>query len=77
MTDYTPAFGALRGRFVTLGEAIREADSGTLAAIDRVARILEREAEENLAHDHFHPEIAGPLQQGLYFLQLIREGVKR
>lgn len=73
MIDYSPTFGHLRSKFVTLSSAIDKADDQTLAAIDKVAPLLEYEADENLVSDHFHPEIAGPLQTSLYFLQLVKQ----
>lgn len=72
MIDYSPTFGHLKHRFVTANAARREADDRTRAAIDLVARLLETEVEANLEYDHFHPEVAGPLQQSLYFLSLVR-----
>lgn len=72
MRDYSSTFG--HPLFTTVGQAAREATPETLKAIDQVADLLEREADENLVHDHFQPEIAGPLQQALYFLQLVRTG---
>ena len=69
--DYSKTFGHLKGRFVTLGIASRKGPS--TEAIEEVRRALVREADENLVEDHFHPEIAGPLQQSVYFLDCVRE----
>ena len=38
-------------------------------ALRSVINALEAEISENLVHDHFHPEIAGPLQMAVHFLQ--------
>lgn len=75
MWDYSQVFGHLRGKFVTLERTRDEIDASiaTRIAIGKVAYIIEREACENLVEDHFHPEIAGPLQQALYFLQCLLE----
>ncbi len=35
---------------------------GAVKMLNWLVSRLEDEADENLAHDHFHPEIAGPLQ---------------
>lgn len=80
--DYSVTFADFKERFVTLSHIVvpttgspksPEELQRLLKSIEQVRHLLQSEADENLVHDHFHPEIAGPLQLSLYFLQLVTE----
>ena len=58
--EYEAVFGVYRQRFQTLRSTKPQ------TAIEQ----LVWEADANLVEDHFHPEIAGPLQMAAYFLAL-------
>ena len=60
MTDYSKTFFKIS--FTTKHKLSAE-------AVKQVVYALEIEACENLAEDHWHPEIAGPLQMAIHFLQ--------
>lgn len=60
MTTYESTFGHIS--FTTRHTLEVETLNAVIAA-------LEAEASENLAYDHWHPEIAGPLQTAIHFLQ--------
>ena len=57
--DYSATFG---NRFTTRHNLSPE----QLAPVIWALRV---EISENLVYDHFHPEIAGPLQMAVHFLQ--------
>lgn len=54
-------------QYVTVNEARREGH--TAASLQVALDLLDREASENVREDHFHPEIAGPLQMAAEFLR--------
>ena len=68
--DYSEVFGHLKGRFVTLSP-VRPKKMPAREAVAQVIALLEDEADQNLVYDHYQPEIAGPLQQAIYFLALV------
>lgn len=59
MTDYTKTFG---NPFTTRHNLYE-------AQIKPIIKALTIEVDENLAHDHWHPEIAGSLQMAIHYLQ--------
>ena len=59
LPDYSPTFGKVR--FTTRHKL-------TLEEIEAAVWALGCEIGENLVYDHYHPEIAGPLQLASHFL---------
>lgn len=60
MTDYSDTFKDLH--FTTHHDLSQDQTAPVISA-------LEAEIADNLVYDHWHPEIAGPLQLAVHFLQ--------
>lgn len=78
MSKYEETFGHLRDRFL-MTRAIHRCllKQTDLSVMERAKHLLEYEIGLNLDHDHFHPEIAGPLQQAVFYLDCLAEVLEK
>ncbi len=65
-TNELPKIAYTRLPYLDLQEALegmsRQERTAAVKMLNWLVSRLEDEADENVAHDHWHPEIAGPLQ---------------